>query len=441
MDIPQAAHRITGALSFPGDKSIAHRAVLIASLSSGKTAISNFPLNKDCLATVECLRLLGVKIGSRSAAQDETAVLSVEGQGGRSISDPGKPLYIEESGTTFRLLAGVLAGKPLCVTLQAGPQLSLRPMRRIIEPLRRMGAKVEARQDKSGEQYAPLHICGGNLQGGVERMEVASAQVKSAILLAGVQAKGITKITEPLPTRDHTERMLRLFRVPVHCRGNTVSIRGPVRLYSPGEVYVPGDASSAAFFAVAAILVGGSSLVLKRISLNPGRTGFLDVLKKMGADISVFPEDVPAGTEPLGDVRARFSSLKAVKVSAAEVPYLIDELPVLMVAASRAKGVSVFEGVEELRVKETDRIAAMKKNLSAMGVKVEVSSRKGRETLTVEGPARLTGCRVETFNDHRICMSMAVAALAADGKTGIDDAACVRKSFPGFWDMLGKVTR
>ncbi len=433
--------RLRGLIRLPGDKSIAHRAVILSALSNGPTTLSNVPVNDDCTATIAALKRLGIAI-----TRPCRGCLHVIGKGLHGLRKPGSALDVCESGTTMRLLAGVLCGQPFESVLTGRPALLRRPMRRVAVPLRLMGAGVRGRPVSRGgkrEEYPPLRMRPGNLAGITYALPVASAQVKSALLLAGLYASGRTKVIERLKTRDHTERMLSLFHAPVSVRGNAVTVTQAAALTSPRRLRIPGDISSAAFFIVAAAIVPDSDVRIDGVCLNPGRIGFINVLKRMGARIEIVrhADNAAFGAEPWGRIIVRSSALRGAVVGAREIPALIDELPVLMVAAACAEGETVFEGVGELRVKETDRIHAMRENLSCMGVATELRARAGKETLLVRGARRLRGSRIRSFHDHRIAMSMAVAALAAEGGTAIDDTRCVRKSFPEFFSILKSATR
>ena len=449
------ASRIKGRVILPGDKSIAHRTLITSAIACGKTVIRNFPANEDCLATLKALQELGVNIVCKKPSG-----VRVDGSGLYGLRKPKKYIFMQESGTTFRLLLGLLSGQDFSVTLKAGKSLSGRPMRRVNEPLRQMGvsisSKLQARNSKL-EEYPPITIKGGNLHPISYKMPVASAQVKSAILLAGLYTQGETKVIEVVPTRDHTERMLRLFKADIKIKGNLVSIRGDKRLISPGRIYIPADISSAAFFMVAAAILADSEIIIKNVTLNPARTGIVKVLKRMGANIKLQASatkrgglakqvgepsfKLPAQYEPMGDIIVKSSRLKGVKVSKEEIPSLIDELPVLMVAACFARGKTVLEGVQELRVKETDRIGSMSENLLKMGAKIRVCRGKDGEDLIIEGVPRLYGASVRGFRDHRTAMSMIVAGLKAEGPTKIDDISCIAKSFPGFLVILKSLIR
>lgn len=431
------ASSLRGRITLPGDKSIAHRAVIIAAISKGKTSVKNFPANKDCLVTVKAIKDLGIRI----IYSRKTAVATIFGRGLRGLRKPKKYIFASESGTTFRLLLGILAGQDFLVTLKAGNSLSTRPMRRVTEPLRMMGAKIygqPAAGSRQPEEYPPIIIRGGSLHPITYRMPVASAQVKSAILLAGLYADGTTKISEPLKTRDHSERMLSLYKADIKIKNNFIAIKGNKNLLSPSSIYIPADISSAAFFMVAAAILPDSKIIIENVSLNPSRTGIIRVLKRMGADIKfrVKSQESRVQHEPMGDIIVESSVLKGARVSAKEVPSLIDELPILMVAACFAKSRTIFNGVQELRFKETDRIRAMSDNLRKMGAKIKVLKRSGSEIIVVDGITKLRGRKVRSFGDHRTAMSMIIAGLRAEGSTLIDDVSCIDKSFPEFLTIL-----
>lgn len=364
----------------------------------------------------------------------------------RGLKKPGAAIFVGESGTTLRLLLGVLAGQDFAARLVAAKSLSGRPMLRVNSPLRLMGAAIRARGARSGparEEYPPLSIRGGALKPVIYRMPVASAQVKSAILLAGLYAPGETAVIEQARTRDHTERMLKVFRAVIKRSGNRITVRGGRELRSPGEIFIPGDISSAAFFVVLTSVLADSELKIKNIGLNPTRTGAIKVLKRMGARIRVLHHGAVRAAahknkifEPMGDLLVSSSSLKGTSVKKEEIPSLIDELPILMVAACFAKGRTVFSGVEELRVKEADRIKSMCSNLNKMGADIEVVEKKGDIRVIVNGVKGLKGAFVKSFGDHRTAMSMVIAGLKAQGETAVDDVSCIDKSFPSFLRIL-----
>ncbi len=433
-----AAH-LRGTLEVPGDKSISHRAAIFAALAGGTTTIRHFLMAEDCLHTLGALRALGVPVVVRR----REATVVVHGVGLRGLRRPARAIDCGNSGTTMRLCMGLLAGQPWSTTLTGDASLSRRPMRRVATPLERMGARVTPAgrsRGTAGELRAPLTVHGCHPLRAIRyRMPVASAQVKSAVLLAGLSAEGTTRVVEPLPTRDHTERLLRHFGVNIRTRGRTVSLApGPWPLVSPGTVVVPGDISSAVFFLVAGAIVPGARVTVRRVGLNPTRTGALDVLRRMGARLTVRRRPMAHGREPVGDVTVAYGPLRATTIAPREVPRLIDELPVLMVAAACARGVSVFRGVAELRVKESDRIHTMADGLGRLGARIDV---RGRDTVAIHGGRLLHGAPVASCGDHRIAMSLAIAGLVAATPTTIRGAECVAISFPAFWSLLAHLRR
>jgi 3-phosphoshikimate 1-carboxyvinyltransferase len=423
-----------GSVSLAGDKSIAHRALIISALSRGKTIIHNFPIHDDSLATLNVLVALGVKI---KLIHNQIVVY-----GAKKLNQPVKPLFVNNSGTTLRLILGVLAGRGFKTKVTAGKYLSARPMARVNKPLRLMGAMISAKR-KGSEEYPPLTIRGGKLKGIIYRLPVASAQVKSAILLAGLSASGKTCVIEKVNTRDHTERMLKSFGANIKIRKDSVTLMPDRSLVSPGRIYIPGDISSAAFLMVLAIIIPGAKIIIERLSLNPSRCGIIKVLKRMGAKIKVisFKDRQVRSFEPMGKVKVSSGRLKAAIVNPSEIPSLVDELPILMVAACFAKGRTVIKGVGELRFKETDRINSMIINLKAMGADIRLVKSGGLENIIIEGKDLLKGTRLKSFGDHRTAMSMIVAALAAQGSSRLDDISCISKSFPGFLATLKGLLR
>ncbi len=413
---------LRGVLRVPGDKSISHRAAILGAIAHGTTRIWGFLRAEDCLSTLRCLRALGVAIDDRGS--------ELEIRGG-AFREPEEILDVGNSGTTLRLLAGVLAGQRFHSVLTGDASIRRRPMDRVAEPLRRMGAGISGRQ---GGRLAPLAIRGGELRGITYATPVASAQVKSALLLAGLFADGDTVVQEPRQSRDHTERMLGAFDAEVVRGGLTVRLRGPQAL-SGTEVRVPGDLSSAAFFLVAAALVPGSELAVAGVGLNPTRTGVLDVLRMMGAAVEIRDLKEESG-EPVGTVMVRGGVLHGTVIGGDLIPRAIDELPVLAVAASLAEGETVIRDAAELRVKESDRIEALARELGRLGARVEAQP----DGLTILGTRRLRGGRVASAGDHRIAMALAVAGLCADGAVTVDDPACIETSFPGFADALRHAT-
>lgn len=467
------ARGLKGEITLCGDKSIAHRAIIISAISCGKTVINNFPANQDCLATLKALKKFGLKI-----IQNNSRTVSVFGKGLQGLSKPKTPIFTAESGTTLRLILGVLAGQNFQTRIIAGKSLSKRPMLRVNAPLRMMGAKINAKRkaqnvrhkdrrtsaevmlaDAKFEEYPPLTIRGGNLKAITYKMPIPSAQVKSAILLAGLYACGKTRVKEPIRTRDHTERMLKMFKADIKVnpstalrvdgkrsrtiKQNNIVINGGCELVSCGRVDIPGDISSASFFIVGAAILPDSRILIRNVSLNPLRIGLIKVLKRMGADIKVqkSPASKIYSSEPAGSIIVRSSKLKGTVVKKKEIPSLIDELPILMVAACSAQGATVFEGVGELRVKETDRIKSMMENLAGMGAQIRVARYAKSENIIIEGSKKLKGAKVKSFSDHRTAISMVIAGLSASGNTSIDSLDCINKSFPDFLTCLRPLIR
>ncbi len=409
----------TGEITPPGDKSISHRAIILGSLARGRTRASGFLASRDTLATANAFRSMGVGVDVGAGR------VEIAGNGLFGLEAPRKTIDAENSGTTARLLTGVLSAQSFRSTITGDDSLRRRPMSRVTVPLRSMGARI------SGEgEVLPLHITGSGLRGMDYRSPVASAQVKSAILLAGLYAAGRTSVTEPERTRDHTERMLRYFGVPVEISGTRVSVSPGVE-FSGTELEIPSDISSAAFFIVAALVNPGSEIMVKNVGLNPLRTGVLDILGEMGADISVENRRECCG-EPVGDLVARHGALRSVRIERESVSRAIDELPVISVAACFAEGETVISGAGELRVKETDRISAMTGELSKLGAEI----RETPDGMIINGTGELRGARCESRGDHRVAMSLAVAATRARGETVIGDAGCVSISFPEFFPLF-----
>lgn len=424
---------LRGRLRVPGDKSIAHRALLLGAMAEGTTSVEGFPPSEDCLATLRCLRRLGAEISYAGPGSPEPLLIQGRGPGG--LHEPEDILDTANSGTALRLLAGLVAGLGVYAVLTGDSSLRRRPMRRIVDPLTRMGAAILGR---GGGQYAPLAIQGALLRGIDHTLPVASAQVKSSILLAGLSAAGETVVREPEPTRDHTERMLAAMGADISREGgvrggSVVHLRGGSHLRGL-RVPLPGDISSAAFFLVAAAITPGSEVVVEGVGVNPTRTGILDVLREMGADVWLENWREEAG-EPVADVGARASRLAGVEIGGALVPRVIDELPIIAVAATQAEGRTVVSGAAELRVKETDRIAAIVAELSRLGAQVQELP----DGFAVEGPSPLRGGFVCSYGDHRIAMAMAVADLVSEGEVAVEGQECVAVSYPGFYQALNSL--
>lgn len=408
----------------PGDKSISHRSIMLGSIADGDTRVRGFLRGEDCLATLRAFRAMGVRIDEH----DETS-LTVHGAGLDGLRRPEGPLDLGNSGTAIRLMAGLLAGQAFDTELVGDASLSGRPMGRIIEPLTRMGAVIESDCDGT----PPLEIRGGMRLSGIDYvLPVASAQVKSCVLLAGLYADGETRVTEPAVTRDHTERMLRTLGADVRTRGDQVSVRGQSRLEGT-DIEIPGDLSSAAFVILAALLADDAQVTIRAVGVNPTRTGVLDILRGMGADIELAnPRSL--GSEPIADLRVRSSALRGTKVDPDMVSLAIDEFPVLFAAAAAASGETEFDGLAELRVKESDRVAAMADGLGALGIEV-VETAGGA---IVHG-GRLGGGIIDSHDDHRIAMALAVAGTAAAGPVRVRNVDNVATSFPGFVELMASL--
>ena len=421
--VEQVSRPLRGELEVPGDKSIGHRAVIMGAVARGETRITNMSAGADNSSTVAAFRRMGVQF------RREADALCIEGNGWDGLREPAETVDCGNSGTTMRLLAGVLAGRPFDTRLDGDGSLRTRPMKRVIEPLTRMGAQVTGQDGR-----APLEIHGGSLQGIEYASPVASAQVKSAVLLAGLQARGETRFEEPYRSRDHTEIMARGFGASVESAGRRVVVKGGQEL-SGTHLRVPGDVSSAAFLAVAAATIPGSDISIRRVGCNPTRSGVVEVLRAMGADIEMTHTWDEAG-EPVADWRVRGGALRGIEVQPELAPRTIDEYPVLFVAAALAKGSTLFRGVGELRFKESDRIATMTLELSKMGVRTEVQG----EDVTIEGAGELKSASVESHGDHRVAMALAVAGLSTRGGIVLSNEECVKVSFPGFFESLGKIS-
>lgn len=420
------AKRFKGEFFPPSDKSISHRAVIFSSLSKGKSLIGNLLKAEDPVSTMNAFRALGVEI------DDKGEEVIVNGNGIHGLTEPTNVIDCGNSGTTIRMLSGVLSGNPFFSVLTGDESLRKRPMARVINPLREMGARIIARAE---DRYPPVAIRGGNLRPAKYSMPVASAQVKSAILLAGLYAEGDTEITEPLKSRDHTERMLPAFGAEVTVEGLRVRIEGGAELKGT-DIHVPGDFSSAAFFIVGALLIRDSDITIRNAGINPTRTGLLDALEKMGAKIEMSNMRDLSG-EPVADIHCTGEvGLKAIEITKDEIPALIDEFPILCVAATQAEGTTTIRGAGELRVKESDRIKSMATELRKMRADVE----EFEDGLSIKGRSTLRGAEVESYGDHRIAMAMAIAGLIAEGTTGINGVGAVNISFPGFFEIIRKMT-
>ena len=408
--------QIGGSMQVPGDKSISHRALMLGGIAHGATRISGFLDSADCRATLEALRTLGVQIERPGAGE-----VLITGAGFRGLRGCSAPLDMGNAGTAMRLLMGLLAGQPFDSTLVGDASLMRRPMERVAKPLRLMGAQLDTQ-----DGHPPVRIHGGAALRAIDyTLPMASAQVKSAILLAALRANGHTRVSEPAPSRDHTERMLQGFGVQLERSGASVALRGGQTLRGTA-VNVPGDISSAAFFIVAGCLAAPAGLTLRGVGVNPTRTGLIDMLRLMGAQIDIRPQET-SGPEPIADITVRAAPLRGVVIPAHLVPLAIDELPVFFIAAACATGETVVTGAAELRVKESDRLAAMAAGLKAMGVQCELLP----DGIRIQGGA-LRGGRVNSHGDHRVAMAFAIASVRASAAIEIDDVANVATSFPGF---------
>ena len=414
---------LRGEITVPGDKSISHRAVMIGAIAKGRTRVKGLLDCDDCNYTIRAFRDMGISISVRGA------LAVIEGKGLRGLKSPRRAINVGESGTSMRILAGILAGQDFNTTLTGDGSLLRRPMNRIIEPLSLMGADIKS----ADGALPPLVIKGGSLRQVSYKTPVPSAQVKSAVLLAGLYADGRTVVEEVFRSRDHTERMLKLFGAKIKIDGLRVLVDGEAELRAR-DIDIPGDISSASFFMAGAVLLKGSKVKIKKVSINPTRAGIIEALSKMGAKIKV--RNKKNLFEPVGDIEVESSPTSGIVIGENMIPALIDELPVICVLASLSKGKTVIRGAGELKVKETDRIGSMAENLKAMGAHIEVLD----NDIIIEGVMGLRGAKLKSFGDHRTCMAMAIAALAAKGDSSIDDTGCVSKSFPGFFKTLETIS-
>ncbi len=414
--------KLRGTIKVPGDKSISHRAVMFGSISRGITEIDGFLTGADCLSTISCFRKLGIDI------QQEGDHVVVHGKGLRGLSAPDSVLDVGNSGTTTRLISGILAAQDFTSVLNGDASIQKRPMGRIITPLRLMGADIRGSGDNNN--CAPLTIHGGHLNGIIYDSPVASAQVKSCVLLAGLYADGSTTVNEPVLSRNHTELMLKSFGADITACGTRTTIKRADELYGQ-KITVPGDISSAAYFIAAGLMVPDSEILIENVGINPTRDGIIKVAKAMGGDVELINIH-QSGGEAVADILVRHSTLSGINIGGDIIPTLIDEIPIIAVLASYADGTTVISDAEELKVKESDRIAVMVDNLSRMGVKVTATG----DGMIIEGGAPLKGAVIDSCLDHRIAMSFAVASLIAGGTTTINNAECVNISYPSFYDDL-----
>ena len=421
MEIKRAVS-LNGSITVPGDKSISHRAVMLGALAEGTTHIKGFLPGADCISTINCFRSMGIEI------QSNGDIIEVHGKGLYGLKQPEKMLYTGNSGTTTRLLCGILSGQSFDSSVTGDASICRRPMKRVTEPLSEMGAKIDG-------EYCPLFIKGSGLHGMEYNMKVASAQVKTAIILAALYADGETIIHETEKSRDHTERMLSAMGADISVNGTAIRVAPAKKLYSQ-DICVPGDISSAAFFMTAAAIMPDSCVRIKNAGINPTRTGIIDVFKSMGANISIENVRTESGEET-ADIVVSSSSLKGTVIEGEMIPRLIDELPIIAVAALFAEGTTVIRNAEELKVKESNRIDVMVNALSSMGADITATD----DGMIIRGGKPLHGAVIDSHLDHRIAMSFAIAGLNADGDTEITGAECVNISYPGFYDDLAGLER
>ncbi|MGD6994670.1 3-phosphoshikimate 1-carboxyvinyltransferase [Sutcliffiella horikoshii] len=422
------ASGLKGTIQIPGDKSISHRSVMFGSMAKGKTTVENFLPGDDCLSTISCFSKLGVKI------EQNGSNVTVYGKGLKGLRESSEILDVGNSGTTARLMMGILSGLPIHSVLIGDESIAKRPMKRVTVPLRDMGAKIQGNQDGN---FTPISIQGGGLRGLDYVSPVASAQVKSAILLAGLQAEGVTSVSEPFKSRDHTERMLRAFGVEVkEEEGGKVSLVGGQKLVSNLHIVVPGDISSAAFFLVAGAIVPGSRITLERVGLNPTRTGILEVLKNMGASLS-YSNVMEDGPEPYADITVESSDLKGVEIGGDIIPRLIDEVPIIALMATQAEGTTVIKDAEELKVKETNRIDTVVNELKKLGADIEATE----DGMVIKGKTSVHGGTLDSYGDHRIGMMGAIASLIAEGETILQNDQAINVSYPSFFEHMESLRR
>lgn len=436
--VVKPAQKMEGIVEVPGDKSISHRSVMVGAIAEGVSEIRNYLVAEDTICTINAFREMGVDIKQVLDPASRIPKVIVEGKGLQGLKKPPKELYLGNSGTTMRIISGIMAGQDFECVLCGDESLSRRPMKRIVEPLRLMGAEIGPKDEGEAKDkediYPPIRIQGRCPLRAIQyKSPVASAQVKSAILLAGLYADGVTEVEEPVPSRDHTERMLKKYGGILSSDGCKVSVNKST-LRPRGEIFIPGDISSASFFMVAAAILKSSKVTLKNVGVNPTRSGVIDILKRMGAKIEL-AQTRGDDFEPMADITVRSSDLKGVTIEGEIIPRAIDELPVIMVAAAVATGVTTIKGAGELRVKETDRINSMETALRSMGADIAVQ----QDTVTIRGKKTLKGAEIYSFKDHRTAMSVAMAGLRAEGETAILDIDCIKTSFPAFEEILRKL--
>jgi len=420
------AKKLSGEISVQGDKSISHRAVILGSIAEGTTRVTNFLPSEDCIRTIKAFEAMGINI------EMNRNTLIINGKGLNGLTEPNDVMDMGNSGTSARLLCGLLSGQPFFSVMTGDSSLRRRPMKRVADPLRMMGATIWGR---GGGDFLPMCIKGSEIKGITYKLPVASAQVKSAILFAGLYAKGRTSVEEITTSRDHTERMMVYFGINLMRKGSILIVEGGEKP-SAKEVEVPGDISAAAFFMVGASLIEGSEVVIKDVGINPTRTGIIDILMKMGASIEILNQR-KMGAEPAGDIRIKSALLKGVEIKGDIIPRCVDELPVICIAAAVAEGETVIKDASELRVKESDRIAVMAECLSRVGVEVETYP----DGMRIKGGMGLKGTVCNSHGDHRIAMSMAIAGLITEGEMTIEDTECINTSFPEFEETLRKLVK
>ncbi len=413
---------IHATITVPGDKSISHRSIMFGALSKGITEIEGFLMGEDCLSTINCFQKLGINI-----EQYQNKIL-VHGKGLHGLTAPTEILDVGNSGTTLRLISGILSAQPFCSQLTGDSSIQKRPMNRIAVPLRNMGAVLKGNDDN--KLFAPFTIEGRQLKGITYTLPVASAQVKSAILLAGIFAECETVVIEPQPTRDHTEIMLRYMGADIQKIGNEIHCKPAEQLYAK-KIVVPADISSAAYFMVMGCICENSEILLKNVGINQTRTGIIDALKAMGGNIAIENESIING-EKIANIRVKYSALHGTTIGGADIPRLIDEIPVIAVAACFAKGTTIIKDAQELKVKESNRIQTIITELKKFGADITETE----DGMIINGVEHLKGCTVESHNDHRIALAMSIAGACALGETTIVDAECVNISFPNFYDIV-----
>ncbi|WHY84441.1 3-phosphoshikimate 1-carboxyvinyltransferase [Neobacillus novalis] len=419
-------NRLFGELTIPGDKSISHRSVMFGSIAYGETRVTNFLPGDDCYSTISCFRKLGVTI------EEDDNELRIYGNGFEGLIEPDEVLDVGNSGTTIRLLMGILAGRPFFSTVVGDDSIGKRPMTRVTVPLTNMGAKMDGRKNGA---YTPISLRGKRLTPINYQLPVASAQVKSAILLAGLQADGVSTIHEPAETRDHTERMIRKFGGEITRDNQLITVKGGQKL-NAATIHVPGDISSAAFFLVAGAIVPNSEIVLKNVGLNPTRTGIIEVMKKMGADLQIVQKD-DSSFEPFGDLIIKTSALKGTVVEGDLIPKLIDEIPIIALLATQAEGKTIIKNAEELKVKETNRIDTVVKELSKLGASIEATD----DGMIIQGQSQLKGGTVSSHGDHRIGMMLAIAALLCDEEVILENPEAISVSYPNFFKHINYLAK